>query len=195
MAAINPTKIAGRWREGFTLDLHTLDSTFIGYNEFGHPMFENEYSEVGALLYRLKNKHDDSVVEELADTVARFVRSWNQEIQLVVPVPPTRQRAKQPVFLVGAALSEKLGVPFKNCVAAVKKISELKNVSEYSERVKLLKDAHTVEQSVVEGRKVLLFDDLFRSGATLSAVTDVLYDRGRAAEVYAVTLTRTRVKS
>ena len=46
----------------------------------------------------------------------------------------------------------------------------------------------------VEGRKVLLFDDLFRSGATMNAITSALYDQGQAREVYALTLTRTRSK-
>lgn len=44
----------------------------------------------------------------------------------------------------------------------------------------------------VEGRKVLLFDDLFRSGATMNAVTDVLLKKGGAPKVFALTLTRTR---
>jgi hypothetical protein len=36
--------------------------------------------------------------------------------------------------------------------------------------------------------------DLFRSGATMNAITGALYDQGRARDVYALTLTRTRSK-
>ncbi len=46
----------------------------------------------------------------------------------------------------------------------------------------------------VQGRSVLLFDDLFRSGATMNAITSSLYDQGTARDVYALTLTRTRSK-
>jgi competence protein ComFC len=64
----------------------------------------------------------------------------------------------------------------------------------YDERWRLLDGLHEVEKAMVEGRKVLLFDDLFRSGATMNAITSALYDHGRALEVYALTLTRTRSK-
>ena len=37
-----------------------------------------------------------------------------------------------------------------------------------------------------------VFDDLFRSGATMNAVTSALYDQGHARDVYALALTRTR---
>jgi len=47
----------------------------------------------------------------------------------------------------------------------------------------------------VAGKAVLLFDDLFRSGATLNAVTRVLYEQGQCSDVYALALTRTRMIS
>ncbi|MDL1958237.1 MAG: hypothetical protein LWX01_00875 [Deltaproteobacteria bacterium] len=46
----------------------------------------------------------------------------------------------------------------------------------------------------VAGRNVLLIDDLYRSGATLNAVTVALKDKGKAKEVYVLTLTMTRRK-
>lgn len=46
----------------------------------------------------------------------------------------------------------------------------------------------------MEGRKVLLFDDLFRSGATMNSITAALLEKGQASEVFALTLTRTRSK-
>lgn len=45
---------------------------------------------------------------------------------------------------------------------------------------------------MARGRHVLLFDDLHRSGATMNAITEALYDDGDAAEVFALTITRTR---
>jgi len=37
-----------------------------------------------------------------------------------------------------------------------------------------------------------LFDDLYRSGATMDAITTALYEQGKAADVFALTITRTR---
>ena len=38
----------------------------------------------------------------------------------------------------------------------------------------------------------LLFDDLYRSGATMNEITTTLYDQGSAADVFVLTITRTR---
>jgi competence protein ComFC len=45
--------------------------------------------------------------------------------------------------------------------------------------------------SAVKGKCLLLFDDLFRSGATMNAITQSLYEHG-AADVFALTITQTR---
>ena len=50
-------RIPGRWREGYVLDYHTLDSTYLGDDEYGHPMFDTKRSDVGELLYRLNERH------------------------------------------------------------------------------------------------------------------------------------------
>lgn len=67
---------------------------------------------------------------------------------------------------------------------------ELKNVSR-EERTLLLKGAHDVLVEKVRGRKILLFDDLFQSGSTMSAICQALLDAG-SKKVFALTLTRRR---
>lgn len=42
-------------------------------------------------------------------------------------------------------------------------------------------------------KKVLLIDDLFRSGSTLNEIASVLYKDAGVQNVYVVTLTKTRV--
>ncbi|MBF4349381.1 ComF family protein, partial [Vibrio anguillarum] len=41
--------------------------------------------------------------------------------------------------------------------------------------------------------KVLIIDDLFRSGSTLNELTKTMYNQGNVDNVYVVTLTKTRV--
>jgi competence protein ComFC len=69
---------------------------------------------------------------------------------------------------------------------------QLKNVFDFDERLRLLDGAFEVDRPNVEDKTILLFDDLFRSGATLNAITSVLYDQGGASDILALTLTRTR---
>lgn len=193
MANVRPMRIPGRWREGYVLDYHTLGSTYLGDDEYGHPMFDTKRSDVGELLYRLKYRSDAAALDELVDTAASFVRSWNPGVTILVPVPPSRARSQQPVHMVAEELGRKIGIPVdRNGVVRVKEMPELKNVYAYDERLRLLEGAHRVEASVVRGQTVLLFDDLYRSGATMNAITAALYDEGAVADVYALALTRTR---
>src|SRR5262245_29255859 len=130
MAKYKPRKIKGSWAEGFVLDLHTTDSTYMGDDQFGHPVFETHRTEIGELLYRLKYRSDQSVVGELTDAAETFVRDWKIKITAIVPVPPTRTyRTFQPVTRLADELGKRLKVPVvKDAIRKLKKFAELKNV-------------------------------------------------------------------
>ncbi len=188
-----PRQLHGRWRHGQALDLHTLSSAFLGHDEFGRAEYATTRSEVGELLYRLKYGRDFSVVPDLVDASVALIRSWEVVIQRVVAVPPSKPRPRQPVHLVADGIARALGVPFEpDVVHTVRDLPQLKDVFELDERARLLHGAHRVDRMKVEGRTVLVFDDLYRSGATLNQVAGLLYNEGGAAEVFALTLTRTR---
>jgi len=73
-----------------------------------------------------------------------------------------------------------------------KETSELKNVYEFNKRMEILKDAFAIVKDEIEGKNIILFDDLYRSGATLNTITRTLKDNGETKEVYVLTLTMTR---
>ena len=81
MVDIRPIRIPGRWSDGRALDVHTIRSTHVGDDEFGHPRFETERSPMGELLYRLKYKGDRSVVPAIAEAATAFVRSWQPGLE------------------------------------------------------------------------------------------------------------------
>ena len=197
MVHIRPMSIPGRWREGFVLDYHTTGSTYLGDDEYGHPIFDTKRSEIGELLYRLKYRSDTSVLDEIVTTAADFVSSWNPGVEIIIPVPPSRSdRPFQPVMLIAEELSKRLHIPLrKDCITKVKDMPELKNVYEFDERLRLLAGSHAVDPALVTNKKLLLFDDLFRSGATMNTITTLLYDHGRVTDVFALAITRTRSKS
>ncbi|HEY8749953.1 MAG TPA: hypothetical protein VIM11_18360 [Tepidisphaeraceae bacterium] len=57
----NPIEIPGAWTRGWTLDLHTISSTFLGYNEYGHAQYDTTRSTLGELLYQLKYRGKNTV--------------------------------------------------------------------------------------------------------------------------------------
>src|SRR5258708_27161306 len=176
MVEINPTKIPGRWSNGFTLDVHTTSSELIGHDEYGHPRFESKRSELGELLYKLKFRRSKSVIPEIAEVVGNFVESYLPKVDLIIPVPPSTPRKEQPVILLAQAIGERIGIPvFEDCVWKVLETSQLKHVFDFDERSRLLDGAFDIDRSVTTGKTVLLFDDLYRSGATWNAVTRILY--------------------
>lgn len=192
MAAINPQKIAGNWRAGVALDLHTLSSTHTGTNEFGRPTFDTQRSELGELLNRLKYHADQKVVPEIVATAVGFLKSHRHKFDLIVPVPPSAIRTVQPVILLAQGIGAQLGLPVKSCVTTTRDTKQLKEVTDPAQRKALLDGLHAVDASKTRGKNILLFDDLFRSGATMNAITDLLKQTGGAASVRVFTITRTR---
>lgn len=172
--------------------MHTLSSTYIGDDEFGHPRFDTRRSEIGELLYRLKNRGDQTTVPDIAGAVHSLMDQWKPPVDMLVPVPPSMVRHVQPVLVLAQAVSERLAIPLANCVRRTRDVPQLKNIYDLDERAKHLEDLHAVDQSVTRGRSILLFDDLYRSGATMNAVTGESYDTGEARAVFALTITKTR---
>jgi predicted amidophosphoribosyltransferase len=196
MIAISPRKIYGPYQDGYVLDFHTVRSMFVGYESYGHEAFSTERSPIGELLYRLKNRRDLSVVDELVETAAGFVKRSVISVSGVVPVPPSNTARKvQPVEILGKGIAALLRVEWlPNAVLKLKRTSQLKDVFDLRERRKILAGAFSANGERVSGKSVLLFDDLYRSGATMDAVAAVLQKEGKASAVHALAITRTRVK-
>jgi predicted amidophosphoribosyltransferase len=187
--AISPRRLRGPWNDGYALDIHTISSTPIGHNQFGHMQFDTKRSPVGELLYRLKYRADQSGVEPLADAAAGFVKPiWC--VDAIVPAPPSSVRPSQPVMAVAAAIAARLGVPVcTGCLAKVKQTPQLKDVTDYDKRKEVLSGAFNVDPELTAGKTLLLFDDLYGSGATVGHIVEVLRNPGCAKAVYLLTLT------
>jgi len=181
MVKISPKQIKGNWISGYALDFHTLSSECIGYDEYGHPQFDTKRSEIGELLYRLKYKSDKSVLRIIVDTSVEFLNNKKWPVDLIVPVPPSRSvRRFQPVLAFAKGISNNTGIKLcTDCVVKIKETPELKNIYEFKERMEVLKDAYAVAKNEIEGRNILLLDDLYRSGATLNMITKALKESGK----------------
>jgi len=185
-----PRIITGAWRQGYALDLHTLSSEYVGDDEYGHPRFNSTYSEVGQLLYQLKSRADKAAIPPLANALEKHLKDWKPPVNLIVPVPPSTKRTVPPVFLLAEALGRQTGIPVADCLTRKRDIPQLKNVNDLDQRSKLLDGLHAVDKTTTQGKTIMLFDDLYRSGATMNAIAAELRDNGLAAD--ALTVTRTR---
>lgn len=192
MAAIDPQVISGAWKGGVALDRHTLSSVHIGVNEFGHDVFDTKRSELGDLLYRLKYNGDQNAADEIIATAADYVQPHRAKFTMIVPVPPSTPRKLQPVIIIAAGIAAAVGLPIVDCITPTRATTQLKGVSDPEKRKELLDGLFAVDPVATKGQHILLFDDLYRSGATMNAITSVLLELGQAASVSALTITRTR---
>lgn len=140
----------------------------------------------------MKSKANYSAVPEIVEAIETPMKEWEPTVDILVPVPPSRDRNVQPVLLLAEAISQQLDIPLADCVTKTRNVPQLKNILDLDERAKLLEGLYTIDKSVTQGKSVLLFDDLYRSGATMNAVTAELYEAGKAINVFALTITRTR---
>lgn len=184
--------LQGNWKSGKAYDLHTIASSHLGTDEFGHDRFENTRSEMGELVYQLKYKSDQSAVSRIVaklDTITGI-----ENFDVIVPVPPTnKNRPIKPVELIARALGDRRGVTVVTDALVNEGNEELKGVTGPVARNELLAAALKLRPThQFRGKKILLVDDLYRSGSTLRIATELLYREGGATQVSVLTMTKTR---
>ena len=97
---------------------------------------------------------------------------------------------------IARAVSRNSGILLcETCIRKTKDTGQLKNVYDYEKRTELLKGAFTANRDQTSKKRLLLFDDLYRSGATVNAIAKVLGEEGGATGIYLLALTHTRRKS
>jgi competence protein ComFC len=192
MIAIHPVKIEGRWRSGFALDLHTTASVPVGPNEAGHMQFDTVRSAIGELLYQLKYRGDRAAAQAIIEAAASFLRPHRAKLDILVPVPPSAPRTLQPVLVLARGIGAAIDLPVAECVIPTRATAQLKDVTDPEKRKELVEGLYTADSARTAGKRILLFDDLFRSGTTLNAITELLMRRGRAVSVRVLTITKTR---
>lgn len=192
--SINPICLNGPWDHGWALDWHTLSSQYVGDDSYGHPPFDTKRSELGEALYQFKYRGDAKGLPAISETVSAFLIEKALSVDVIVSVPPSNEgRRVQPLPAISAAVAQLLTKPYRqDGLIKVRQTKQLKEVFGLEERSKLLADVFRASSEILDGRRVLLLDDLYRSGATLRTATTELRQNGRASLVIAITLTRTR---
>lgn len=188
-------QIEGAWKLGWALDVHTVSSVFLDYDQHGRAQFDTKRSDLGEWVYQLKYRGQSQAADLVAAVMAEFLRRKPlvlSAFDLIVPAPASMSRPIQPVTSIAAGLAERLDKAFEeDAIRKIKDTPTLKSLMEVEQRREALNDAFEGDRGIVAGRGVLLVDDLYRSGATANAVTLALIAAG-AARVYFLAATRTR---
>jgi predicted amidophosphoribosyltransferase len=144
------------------------------------------------MVYRLKYRGDKGAITSVVETIVPFVKSWGIHPDALVPMPPSKQRNFQPVLEIAAELARSLNIELNTeSLKKTKTTQQMKDVGDYGARVAGLEAAFASDKAL-GGKAVLLFDDLFQSGATMNVAARTLRGQGQVKSVYALALTRTR---
>jgi len=183
---INPEWIEGEWKAGWALDSHSKC-----INKSG---FKRTY--VGELLYQIKYQEKKRYIPKVSRIIVKFLKTRYvlPYISVILPVPPSNyDREFQPVFEIVNEVGRLLKIPADvEYIVKVKDTPQIKNFHDKELRRNILKDAFEVSDLRYKGRKVLLLDDIFDSGATLEVITELLYNDAQVDNVYVLAITRTR---
>lgn len=185
-------KLTGNWKKGLAFELHTLASVYLGLNQFGHNQYKNTRSEMGELVYQLKSNFDKSTIPKIIEKLKSI--KGIEEFDYIIPVPSSKERKLQPVDEIASALGEQRGVlVLTDFLEKKTSKEELKNISDPKRRKEALKDGIVVKGNrKLQGKSVLLVDDIYRSGTTLNACCSVLKEYTGVKSVSVLTMTKTR---
>lgn len=150
------------------------------------------YEGVGkGIVHALKYRSYFRVVERLMTPLMLEAVSPDERFDTVVPVPLHRSRLRRRGFnqseLMARGLADAMGAAVSNVLEVVRKTRDQIPLSAKARRENVRGAFRAL--GPVRGR-ILLVDDVFTTGATLSACSEALTIAG-VAEVQAVTLCRT----
>lgn len=185
-------ELFGNWTKGFSVDVHTLSSTYLGIDSHGYEHWDNVRSEMGNLIYSLKYKSDISVLPRIMTLLEKI--KGIEKIDAIVPIPSSKQRIVDPVKTIAVELGRKHSIPvLLNVITKQHNSSELKNIVSSEDRlIELQKSMMISSHQNLFNKNILLVDDLYRSGATLTEATRLLKENAKVANVFVITMTKTR---
>jgi hypothetical protein len=176
----HPRPLQGPWQVGWALGFH---SQFAGANW--------NRSKAGELAYRLKYQSDFSVLPELIEQAVALIAGHPEltQVDAIVPVPPSKSRPNDPVSSFARTLAQRLDLAFWPALTKSRQTAPQKEMRTLAQKRANIAGAFDL-QSPIRGKRLLVVDDLFDSGATLEEITRLLQHTG-AAQVNVLTLTRT----
>ncbi|MBI5130387.1 MAG: ComF family protein [Rhodopseudomonas palustris] len=195
---VSVRRLMGNWDVGYALHTHVISSVYLGRDEHGRDRFDNTRSEPGEALFQLKYRSDWAQVQPLAEQVRVSLLPLFPDVGLIVPMPASVARPRQPVTEIARELGRLANIPvFETIVtkaSAPVGAPQLKNLTTKEEKAAALVGRFTVKDVIGGDGKwnALLLDDLFDTGASMEAVCDALRTYPKIGGIYVGAITQGR---
>ncbi len=182
-------------RCGLPLDAPVIDDLVCGACLRDQPAYDRARAafvyDTASRPLVLKLKHGDRT--DAAAHLARWLQRAGADLiprcDVIVPVPLHRWRFLMRTYNQAALLANKLGALVDKPVSAdalarVKRTPSQGGLDRGARRRNVARAFATKRTAAIEGRRVLLIDDVLTTGATLSECNRVLYEAGAASVKY-----------
>ena len=145
-------------------------------------------------VHQLKYQNLRAIAPDLAALLAEYLADNPVPGKVLVPVPLHRKRLRERGYnqseLLVRELSRLIKMPvFTDCLIRVKQTPPQARTAALEERQHNVADAFSCLDRRLQGKQVLLIDDVSTSGATLDSCA-VALKAGGAASVWGLTLAR-----
>jgi predicted amidophosphoribosyltransferase len=185
--------ILGPWKDGYAFDVHTLSSECTGEDQYGYPQFNTKRSPIGQCLYNLKYNQSFVEIEKIINILLSNIefKKFIESVDVILPVPSSNKfRRLQPVVLVSQEIARIFKKELRQDIFSSSNHEEIKNI-DTNEKYEKIKNALNMEGQLEKSKNVLIFDDVFDSGSTLMAMTNLMIEKGYT-NIFVFTLTKTR---
>ncbi len=144
-------------------------------------------------IHRLKYQHDIGLAEALASHLIDLFHSTGWEVDLIAPVPLSQSRLLERGYNQSALLARPLAL-ITHIRYQPKAVSRIRNTPSQvglkaRERIENVREAFLSEPVIVNGKRILLIDDVATTGATISECAKAVLEAGADA-AYGLTLAR-----
>ncbi len=184
LSSLNVIPLMGNFDSGYALGQ---------YSE--HVGAQTEKTQVGVLLHRFKYQFDRDAGAKLTDLAAELInrQSLLKSSDFIVTVPPSfTSRPFDPVSFLAERVSGRTKIPWERNVIKRTRITKLQkrifNKADKEENV--ISTFRLSNPEVIPGKKILLLDDLYDSGATINQICQILR-RAKAVKIFSLVLAKT----
>lgn len=147
---------------------------------------------VQSALHKLKYRRDISMGDALAAQMIPFVKSLNWRVDLLIPIPLSRERMKErgynQVAMIANPLAMALGIRYAPNGLVRQKATRSQVGLSRAERRNNVHEAFRAGDDI-KSKSILIVDDVSTTGSTLSAGAQALHAAG-ASQVFALTVAR-----
>ena len=157
---------------------------------------------VKKMIVKMKFRRLDSIGLLLGKLLAEYVKNLNPQpgimkdgATLIIPIPLSKERLRERGFnqaaVIARSFSEEIGLPILE--TALSRIKHTPPQSKTENKKARLENVHgvfsVIEQKAIQGKKIILIDDVSTTGATLRSAARTLKDNG-ATEIIAFVVAR-----